>query len=83
VLGHKLNSFLAFRVARLQSLGQALGKLGHERETADSVRIWAVPWVVPAMALVSGSSRVLDRVLPDETEALSFLVVARHQTKAA
>lgn len=79
VLGHKLNSFLAFRVARLQGVGQALGKLGHERQTTDSMRFWAVPWVVPAMALVSGSSRALDYVLPDESEALSFLVIARHK----
>lgn len=81
VLGHKLNSFLAFRVARLQGVGQALGKLGHERGARESMRLWAVPWVVPAMALVSGSSRVLDRVLPDETEALSFLAIARHKRR--
>jgi predicted RNA polymerase sigma factor len=31
------------------------------------------------MGLVSTGARVLDRLLPDETEALSFLALVRHK----
>ena len=76
VLGHKLNSFLAFQVAELGGVTQALGKLGHESAATRGPRIWALPVVLPAMACVSGGARILDRVLPDATEALSYLILA-------
>ena len=47
VLGHKLNSYLAFRVARVGALAQGMGKLGHEapqprgRALVDAARRWA------------------------------------------
>jgi SAM-dependent methyltransferase len=74
VVGHKLNSYLAFRVARVGALGQALGKMGHEGERTSLPRYWAFPLVLPTMATVSAASRLLDRVAPDTTEALCFLV---------
>ena len=77
VLGHKLNSYLAFQVADLGSVTQAMGKLGHEKASGKRPRLWAFPFVLPTMAGVSAGARVLDRLLPDETEALSYLVVAR------
>ncbi len=77
VLGHKLNSFLAFQVAELGGITQALGKLGHEAVATKRPRIWALPMVLPTMACVSGGARILDRVLPDATEALSYMIVAR------
>lgn len=78
VLGHKVNSYLAFRAGRFEGFANDLGKASHEDDSQRrSPRLWALPIVMPLMAAVSGSSRVLDRVLPDETEALSFLFLLR------
>ncbi len=77
VLGHKLNSYLAFQVGELGGVSQTLGKLGHEAVTKKGPRLWSLPLVLPTMACVSGGARVLDRILPDATEALSFLILAR------
>jgi SAM-dependent methyltransferase len=77
VVGHKLNSYLAFQVAHLQGLGRMLGKMGHEPSThGDGLRVWTLPLVLPAMAGIAGAARVLDRVTRDPTEALGYLVVA-------
>jgi SAM-dependent methyltransferase len=83
VLGHKLNSYLALRVARLSQLAQGMGKLGHEGSSRERVRWWAVPVVAPSMIAISTSARVLDRFLHDPTEALGFAVVARHAARPA
>ena len=77
VLGHKLNSYLAFRVARVGSLAQSMGKLPHEPPSVERPRLWTLPLVAPAMLGVAGAARVMDRLLPDPEEALGFLVVAR------
>jgi SAM-dependent methyltransferase len=74
VLGHKLNSFLAFRVARIESLAQSLGKHGHETVRTRAPRYWSFPVVLPAMGAISASSRLLDRVVPDQTETLSYMM---------
>ncbi|HEY1693380.1 MAG TPA: class I SAM-dependent methyltransferase [Polyangiaceae bacterium] len=77
VVGHKLNSYLAYRVARAGALGQAMGKAGHEGTRVAPARTWTLPAVVPAMTAISAASRVLDRLAPDETEALCYLVFGR------
>jgi SAM-dependent methyltransferase len=77
VLGHKLNSYLAFRIARLDALAQMMGKLGHEDARTTSPRLWTFPLVLPAMGLVSGSARILDRIAPDGSETLSYQVIGR------
>jgi SAM-dependent methyltransferase len=77
VLGHKLNSYLAFRVARLDALAQLMGKLGHEGSRTVSPRFWTFPFILPAMGAVTASSRLLDRIAPDGTETLSYLVLGR------
>ncbi len=77
LLGHKLNSFLALRVGRIAGVAQTIGKLGHETGTAERARLWALPFVAPAMFAVSAGARVLDRALPDATETLGFTLVAR------
>jgi SAM-dependent methyltransferase len=77
VLAHKLNSFLAFNVARVGGLAQAMGKLPHEGVKSASPRVWTLPFVAPAMLGLSGGARVMDRLLPDPEEALGFLIVAR------
>jgi SAM-dependent methyltransferase len=74
VIGHKVNSFLAFRLARIESLAQSMGKHGHESTRTAPPRLWTLPFVLPAMASISAASRLLDRIAPDGTEALSYLV---------
>lgn len=76
VIGHKLNSFLAFRVAHMDALMQDMGKLGHEGRATKRPRTWALPVVLPAMLGVSAAARVLDWAAPDPTESLSYLVLA-------
>jgi len=78
VIGHKLNSFLAFRVAESQSMAVRMGKLKHEGKGSPmGGRPWLLPVVVPAMVGIAGFARVLDRVVPDPTEALSYMLFAR------
>ena len=77
VVGHKLNSLLAFRLARAQGLGQSLGKLGHESEAHAPPRFWLLPVVVPTMVMITAGARLFDRFVTESTEALSFLVLAR------
>lgn len=75
VLGHTLNSYLAFRVARLQGVGRLLGKMGHEPTESERARLWTFPAVLPVMAGVAGAARILDRIGPDPTEALGWLML--------
>ena len=82
VLGHKLNSYLAFRVARIEAIAQMLGKHGHEGVRNGSARWWTFPVILPTMALVSAAARILDRVAPDGTEALSYQVIGRPKRAA-
>jgi SAM-dependent methyltransferase len=81
VIGHKLNSFLAFRVAGIQGLAVQMGK--HKQETSSGPqsksRPWSLPVVVPVMVAIAGGARVLDRVAPDVTETLSYMIFARHR----
>jgi SAM-dependent methyltransferase len=76
LLGHKLNSYLAFKVARMGSVTQALGKSAQEATSQRPARLWTLPAVLPMIASISTAARVLDRMLPDETEALSFRMLA-------
>jgi len=77
VIGHKLNSLLGLRLARVQGLAQSLGKLGHEASSQSPPRFWLLPVVFPTMAVISAAARVFDRCVAESTEALSFLVLAR------
>jgi SAM-dependent methyltransferase len=82
LIGHKINSYLALRVARAGGLAQSLGKLNHERSNEMAPRWWTLPFVAPAMGTVALSARILDEVFPDETESLGFAVVARKRLDA-
>jgi len=77
VVGHKLNSYLALRVARVGQLAQRMGKLPHEAPQGEGVRWWTLPVVGPGIVSIAAAARVLDRVLPDPDETLGFLVLAR------
>jgi SAM-dependent methyltransferase len=78
LLGHKINSYLAFNLARVGGLAQGLGKLGHESNQSARPRYWLMPLVAASMTSVSVAAKVLDRVAPDDSESLGFVIVARH-----
>ena len=83
LMGHKLNSYLAFRVAQMGGMAQGLGKLGHEKTSVARPRYWTLPLVAPSMLAVALGARVLDRLLFDPEETLGFLVLARHKPNGA
>jgi SAM-dependent methyltransferase len=82
LIAHKLNSFLAFDVAVLDAAQQSLGKLGHETAAHARPRYWTIPVVLPTMFAMSGGARVLDRLLPQPNEAISFTIIARPRPAA-
>jgi SAM-dependent methyltransferase len=79
LLGHKLNSYLALKLGRVAGLAQGLNKLGHEAAQTARPRIWLLPFVAASMTSVSVAAKVLDRVAPDDTETLGYVIVARHR----
>jgi SAM-dependent methyltransferase len=81
VIGHKLNSYLALKVAAAQGLAVQLGKHTHEGAPAARGRLWTMPLVGPAMIVVAAAARVLDRVAADDTEALSYMIFARPRAR--
>ena len=81
LMGHKLNSYLALQVARMGGVTQAIGKLTHEATESRGARMWTLPAVLPMMVSVSAAARVLDRALPDATEALSFRMIAEKRAR--
>jgi SAM-dependent methyltransferase len=83
VIAHKLNNFLAFRVARAGGLAQSMGKLPHEGVTNAAPRTWTLPFVAPAMLGLSGSARLLDRLLDDPEETFGFLIIAKKRRSAS
>jgi SAM-dependent methyltransferase len=83
VLSHKLNSYLAFHVARLGNMAQSMGKLSHEGPTARPARLWTLPLIAPTMLALSGAARVMDRWLADPEETLGYLIVARAKPAAS
>jgi SAM-dependent methyltransferase len=79
VLGHKLNTYLAFRIARAQGTIQGMGKLGYDAPTETGARWWTLPFVAPAMLGSAAAARILDRVLAEPDESLGFMILARHR----
>lgn len=79
LLGHKINSYLALNLARVGGLAQGLDKLGHESKQSTRPRFWLMPLVAASMTSISVAAKVLDRVAPDDSESLGFVIVARHR----
>jgi SAM-dependent methyltransferase len=79
LMGHKLNSYLALRVARIGSTAQQLGKLGHEHPGQPRTRLWTLPLVAPAVLFISAGARIMDRIFFERQEALGFVIVAKHR----
>lgn len=82
VLGHKVNTYLALRVARVSAMAQAMGKLSHETATTETPRLWTLPFVGSAMVGIAGAARVMDRLAPEPEESLGFVVLARRAPAA-
>jgi hypothetical protein len=79
VIGHKLNSYLAFRIARIGSRAQDMGKLGHERTVEEGMRVWTLPFVGVSMLSVALAARLLDRFLVEPDEMMNFMILARRK----
>jgi SAM-dependent methyltransferase len=79
VIGHKINSYLAFRVARIGRRAQEMGKLGHESKVEERMRVWTLPFVGVSMLTVALTSRVLDRLLVEPDEMMNFMILARRR----
>jgi len=79
VIGHKLNSYLAFRIARIGSRAQAIGKLGHEPKRSEGTRIWTLPFVGVLMVLIALFARILDPLLAEPDETMNFLILAQRK----
>lgn len=83
LLGHKLNSYLGLRVARIASVAQAMGKLGQEAPSPGGTRWWTLPLVAPVMIAIAASARAFDHWLPDSTETLGYTITARRKPETA
>jgi SAM-dependent methyltransferase len=83
VIAHKINNYLAFRIANLGGMAQMLGKLAHESPTQTRARYWTLPFVAPSMVGLSAAARVMDRIAFEPEESMGYLIIARHATNRA
>jgi SAM-dependent methyltransferase len=83
VIGHKLNSYLGLHVANAAGIAQTVGKCSHENSTVKPFSLGSLklPLVAPAMFVTAWSARRLDSLLPDPTESLGFLAVAKRRAR--
>jgi len=82
LVGHKVNSYLALHIARIGGAAQQLGKLGHESPGQPKVRFWTLPFVGPAIVIISAMARLMDRMFFERQEALGFVIVAKHEARS-
>jgi SAM-dependent methyltransferase len=76
VIGQKLASHLAFRVGRLESDVQRMGRMGYLREAERSPRYWVFPIIGPVVIGLVAAARLLDRIDHDDSDTLGYLLVA-------
>jgi SAM-dependent methyltransferase len=77
VIGQKLSSHLVSSIGRMGRPIQRLGGYGHEEEIADAPRWWALPLIAPAVVASTAVTRLLERIDPDPSDTLGYLMVAR------
>lgn len=77
VIGQKLASHMALRWARLGRTVQQTAGLGYEKPKLERPRWWAIPFVAPLILASSVFARIMDRLDPDPTDTLGYLLVAR------
>ena len=77
VMGQKLNSHLAFQWAHMDGAVQEMGVFTYCEPQARRSRWWMLPFVGPLILVSSTLARILDRLDPDSSETLGYLLVAR------
>lgn len=76
LIGHKLNTFLAYDVAGARAAAMDAGSGRQEKSEAGKTRLWTLPFVAPAMIGIGAMARVLDRAANVPTETLGYVVIA-------
>ena len=76
VIGHKITTYLAFRVGRMGQIAQSINKLGMERKQTMSSRYWILPFVIPAILTTVIIARLLERFIPVSDDCLAFMLIA-------
>jgi hypothetical protein len=76
VIGRKLLSHLALRVARMGGDIQKVGALTYEPAIQERPRYWALPVLAPGMVAIATTARALDALDPDDSETLGYLLIA-------
>lgn len=77
VIGHKITTYLAFRVARLDAVLQAAGGMTYEGTARARPRYWTLPLVAPTVLATATVSRILDRLDRQDDDTLGYVLVAR------
>jgi hypothetical protein len=76
VIGHKLTTYLAFRIGRLGQVAQSLNKLGMEKKQSQGIRLLTLPLVLPAIFIIVIISRLLERFVPASEDCFAFMLIA-------
>lgn len=76
VIGHKVTTYLAFRIGRMGQFAQSLNKLGMEKKQSQGSRLWTLPLVVPAILIIVFITRLLERFIPASEDCLAFMLIA-------
>jgi SAM-dependent methyltransferase len=76
VVGQKLSSHIALKVARLGGDIQKAGAFGYETTMQQKPRYWTLPLAAPAIFGITAAARLLDAVDPDDSDTLGYLLIA-------
>lgn len=82
VVGQKLASHIALRVARMGGDIQKAGALGYEAAMRQRPRYWTLPVAAPAILGIATAARVLDALDPDDSDTLGYLLIATRRGSA-
>ena len=77
VIGHKITTYLAFRVGKLGQIAQNLNKFGMERKQSQGSRWWTLPLIIPAIFIVVIITRLLEKFIPAPEDCLAFMLIAK------
>ena len=76
VIGQKLTSHMALRLARMKGDIQSLGQLGYDEPESRRPRYWTLPVLGPAIVGVAVVTKAFDRIDHDESDTLGYLLIA-------
>jgi SAM-dependent methyltransferase len=77
VVGAKLTTHIGHKYVRIGAALQKVGGLGYEAKKMEAPRYWLLPAAAPAMVAIAAAARVLDRIDPDDSETLGYILVAK------